>query len=472
MNITARFDASVGSAPSGYAAAIQSAISYLDQEITNPINVTIAFGWGEVNGASLARGAVGESSSLGYDFSYSALRSGLAAAATSADDFAALGSLPATDPTAGSKFFVGTPEAQALGLAGAAGGLDGYVGLNSSLTYTFDSAHRAVAGAYDAIGALEHEITEVLGRVGDAGGVGSGGEFAPLDLFRYASPGVRQFAAGADYFSIDGHTLLQPFNDAANGGDVGDWASSVRGDSFGGASPGIEGAVSAVDLRLMDVLGFTVAGSTPRVLTPPVTIATAGQVIDGTAGADSLQGQGGPDTIRGFDGADTIDGGAGDDVVNGNQGDDIVHGGAGNDSVMGGQGADTLYGDAGTDTLSGNKGNDILYAGDQGALLYGGQGDDTLHGGAGDDTLSGDLGNDILFGGAGADRFLFGPGGGVDWVGDFKGAEGDRLVLPVGTHYTLTAYQGQVVVDLGNGDWIGLAGVAPTQFSADWILSG
>lgn len=189
----------------------------------------------------------------------------------------------------------------------------------------------------------------------------------------------------------------------------------------------------------------------------------------GGSGSDSILGNAVGNVILGLDGADTIDGGAGDDSLNGNQGNDQLHGGAGGDTVLGGQGADTLWGDAGVNLLNGNKGDDLVYAGPQGDTLYGGQGDDTLHGGDGADVLSGDLGNDILFGGKGADRFLFRPGGGVDWVGDFNSAEGDRIVLPTGTPYAVTTYQGQAVIDLGHGDTIGLAGVAPAQMG-EWLV--
>ena len=194
--------------------------------------------------------------------------------------------------------------------------------------------------------------------------------------------------------------------------------------------------------------------------------------VDGDAGDDTVLGGDGNDFIRGFDGNDSIDGGAGNDDLNGNQGNDVVHGGDGNDFVRGGQGNDTVYGDAGDDShVNGNLGDDIVHGGDGNDTVYGGQGNDTLYGDAGDDLLSGDLGNDILWGGAGADRFVFRPGGGVDWVMDFKPAEGDRIQLPVGVPYTVTATSdGQVILDLGHGDAIALAGISPGQFSSDWVV--
>ena len=41
--------------------------------------------------------------------------------------------------------------------------------MSSTSSFTFDPFHRAVAGDYDAIGTMEHEITEVLGRIAGSG---------------------------------------------------------------------------------------------------------------------------------------------------------------------------------------------------------------------------------------------------------------------------------------------------------------
>ena len=86
--------------------------------------------------------------------------------------------------------------------------------------------------------------------------------------------------------------------------------------------------------------------------------------------------------------------------------------------------------------------------------------------------MSGDLGADILYGGAGADRFVLRAGGGTDWVGDFSAAAGDRIQLAPGTTYSVSAVSGQVMISLGGGDQIGLAGIADTSFSSSWIVFG
>jgi serralysin len=192
--------------------------------------------------------------------------------------------------------------------------------------------------------------------------------------------------------------------------------------------------------------------------------------IDGDAGNDYIQGGDGNDFVRGLDGDDLIDGGAGADDVNGNAGVDDVRGGDGSDTVRGGQGNDVVYGNDGDDGhVNGNIGEDIVRGGAGNDSVYGGQGNDSVYGDEGSDQLSGDLGNDLLFGGAGADRFLFRTGGGQDWVGDFSAADGDRIVLAPGQAYTVVNHGGQVVIQLGGGDQIGLAGVSFSSFSSTWI---
>jgi Ca2+-binding RTX toxin-like protein len=192
-------------------------------------------------------------------------------------------------------------------------------------------------------------------------------------------------------------------------------------------------------------------------------------ILDGGAGDDVVLGGNGADSIRGLEDNDTIDGGAGDDDVNGNQGIDLVRGGAGNDTVRGGQGNDVIYGDDGDDGhVNGNIGDDQVYGGAGNDTLFGGQGSDTLRGEDGNDWISGDLGNDSLVGGAGADRFQFRVGSGVDVVGDFNYAAGDRVQLAPGTAYTATTVGADAVITLGVGDQIILTGTGAA--AADWVV--
>lgn len=204
-----------------------------------------------------------------------------------------------------------------------------------------------------------------------------------------------------------------------------------------------------------------------------VSIALGAQIenADGGSGGDRIVGNIAANFIRGLDGNDNVSGGGGADDINGNVGSDTVDGGEGDDTVRGGQGDDLVQGGVGDDPhVNGNLGSDTVYGHTGDDTLFGGQGGDRLFGDDGDDWLSGDLGDDVLTGGAGADRFMMRLGGGIDWVTDFSAAQGDRIVLPSGTAYTVQPSVGDVLVSLGGGTVIGLVGVA--ALSGDWLAFG
>lgn len=260
MIIYVAFDSSTANAPAGFFTAVNAAVEFWERELVNPISVTIDFGWGKIAGQPIDPGALAESESNGLNFSYSQVRQALLGAATSPADLSAVNSLPATDPTSAAPFFTTDGEALALGLPTDGSNVVGFVGMNASAPFTFDPFHRAVAGQYDAIGAMEHEISEVLGRIAGSGVVQGGvAQFDPLDLFRYGSPGQLQLTPGAAYFSVDGGRTPQLSFNNPSFSDAGDWAPLVTGDAFGEGSKGVAGVVSATDLQVMDVLGYTLA---------------------------------------------------------------------------------------------------------------------------------------------------------------------------------------------------------------------
>jgi hypothetical protein len=245
---------------------IIAAENFLQTHFTDAVTITVSF-----DAQPLAPNIAGENdgSSI-HNVSYATLAAALQAHATSADDLAAVAGLPATDPSGGVGFDVPIAMARILGLAGAGNGsLDQEITLNSSLGYTYGA---------DALGVLEHEITELsMGRVGGLGV--DHGSWGPMDLFRFTAAGQRDYTGGRDgqatYFGIDSSSVVTQFryhNSVSTSGtfdgfDLADWGNTV-GDAFGPGGPSSPSTMSATDLRVMDILGWTPAGSSPSP-TPP-----------------------------------------------------------------------------------------------------------------------------------------------------------------------------------------------------------
>ncbi|HEY9217505.1 MAG TPA: glycosyl hydrolase family 28-related protein [Phenylobacterium sp.] len=192
----------------------------------------------------------------------------------------------------------------------------------------------------------------------------------------------------------------------------------------------------------------------------------------GGGGNDLITGDSGDDYLRGEDGDDSISGGDGFDDMHGNKGMDTLTGGAGNDWVVGGQDNDLLYGDDGDDIVYGNIGADTLHGLAGHDTMRGGQDEDLMFGGAGNDWMSGDRGADTLTGGAGSDTFYSFSGAGLDRVVDFNALEGDRVQVMAGAGFSYRQEGADVVVDLGGGDQLVLAGVQLASLGAGWIFSG
>lgn len=294
--INISWDASVQSAPSGFATAVMSAVQYLESEISNPVTINLDVGYGEENGYALGSGTLGQSQAYVSSVGYSQLVSALSADATSATDASAVASLPATSPVSGT-FWTTTAQAKALGLAPASGtSLDGYVGFSSTLPFTYNVSNGVAAGTYDFNGVVLHELTEVMGRELFAGmTLGSGPAYTVYDLFHYAAPGVRDFSDSTPgYFSVDGGTTALAAFNTASGGDPGDWASSVTNDAADAfASSGGVNAFSNTDLTALDTIGWnltsTSVSSTPTP-TPTSAPAPTGVVVSpDTAALSTVQ---------------------------------------------------------------------------------------------------------------------------------------------------------------------------------------
>ena len=225
-------------------------------------------------------GTLGESNTFLTSVSnYAALRSAVAADATTADDATILGpggSLPTSDPIFSSHLYMlSTAEAKALGVSSDDFSNDGTFTFGGGFSYTYDPNNRAVPGKIDFIGVAMHEFSEIMGRIPLMGDNLTGSpDYMLMDLFHYTGAGTRGLNQGPGRsFSINnGTTLLKAFNNAnANGGDSQDWASGTN-DSFNAfSSSGVENDLSAVDLRVMDAIGYDATGGGTPTPTPTAT---------------------------------------------------------------------------------------------------------------------------------------------------------------------------------------------------------
>jgi PEP-CTERM motif len=244
---------------------INAAVGFYSSTFTDPINITLDFGWGEIGGSPLPANALGASGAAidqSGPYTYNQVRTQLITDNSSADDATAVASLPAADPTGGANVNMATAEARATGLAGTIlpGNPDGRIGFASTQPYTFDPNNRAVAGDYDFIGVAKHEIAETMGRFAE---LNQFNFLSPLDLFRYTGLNTRQLTAPAGppcgFFSIDsGATSINSFN-CGNEGDLGDWSGATVDSYNAFATLGAALLVSPGDIREMNVIGYDLA---------------------------------------------------------------------------------------------------------------------------------------------------------------------------------------------------------------------
>ena len=262
--IDVSFDSSVASAPAGFTAGVEAAVSEMESLFVNPVTITIDVGYGEAGGNSIPSYDLGGSQEDFVGTTYSALLGALTANAASAADRTALASLPLGSPVSG-RFVVPAAEQFALGLLPANQPFTvGSIGFSTTMPFTYDDSGGVAAGTYDFTAAVESEISVVMGRV-LLNGVQevTSNYFDAYDLFHYAAPGVRD-ASGASpgYFSIDGGVT-----DVANftgepGFRPGDWAASTGNDAFDAdPAPGVANPLSATDITALNVLGWNLSGT-------------------------------------------------------------------------------------------------------------------------------------------------------------------------------------------------------------------
>jgi hypothetical protein len=281
---------------------INQAIQIYEGYLTDSITVNITF-------QEMSSG-LGENDTYYVAETYLSYLAALEAHATSAADAVALASLPAgadNPVNGGTTLDIRAPLARALGYGDASNAnipMDSTISLNTSICNL--ARPDANAADFDLLAVTLHELDEALGGGSALDGSDQNASppamITPLDLFRYASAGVRSYSTEAPtgvanqaYFSIDGGvTDLANFNQDA-GGDFGDWYSYPNGAA---TPPGPEvqdafqtpGSVPnlGVELTRLDVLGFTLT-TTPSVAftsTPNINSAIVGNLSVAGTGDD------------------------------------------------------------------------------------------------------------------------------------------------------------------------------------------
>ena len=247
------FGANAAAARAAWAAAAEIFTGRLSDDIH--INITVD--------ALPGTNVFGESFARLLSISYADLFNRISANATTQDDLVAVGpggSMTAADPTNGAgTWWLTRAQAKALGVIPDDMSDDGGTTFGAGNPFTF--AGQIAAGTFDFRGLAAHEISEVMGRLGLSGGTvdSTANSFSLVDNFSYTGPGTKGLRGGpGNNFSIDnGTTLLKLWNDPiSNGLDSRDWAGGTN-DAFNQfSSGGVVNPVSAVDLQLMDVIGY------------------------------------------------------------------------------------------------------------------------------------------------------------------------------------------------------------------------
>jgi autotransporter passenger strand-loop-strand repeat protein len=222
-------------------------VNLFDATFTNNVQVNIEVGWGEFDG-----GQAIPSGDFGANHQSKHLDLGSGIVTTTAEQKA----LGQKDPN----------DSGTDGWAGFSDGTNGGFFLSPggafSWSYTPALANTSLPqDTFYLIGVIEHEFSEVMGRVSNPDYQPFGTFSSPMDAFRLEGGGP----AGA-YYSVDGNTNWGQWNNNPANGDLGDWlngfgqAPSLLGnDAFGGLRNGYVTALTTTDLNLMNHLGWTTA---------------------------------------------------------------------------------------------------------------------------------------------------------------------------------------------------------------------
>ncbi len=259
--------------------AIDTAITNIESLYSNAGTVGIVFG--QSAGSFLA-----ESETADYGVSYGTYVSFLAAASNANPSNTTLATAVAhlsdgNMPGSGGSVILTSADARvALGIFGTSACYDGNGNFVSSCDQSNDGVvtlsstqplnygTTAVAGEYNAVTAIEHEVDEILGGGGQGSvlnEIADGDSFftnsvGVLDLYRYSAPGVASFTtngSATSYFSVDGGaTDIVGFNQNSNG-DYADFSTCDNVQSAF-ACPGLFAAYTTAspEYAMMQAIGY------------------------------------------------------------------------------------------------------------------------------------------------------------------------------------------------------------------------
>ncbi len=268
--INATFGAGV---PAGLVNAADVAIAFFETTFSANVTMNITFDWAPLG----TSGSVASTLDAPYTYySYSSVIGALTAVDGSIPADQGLAPPPANDPfpagglNESNELLLTNSQAAVLGFPSPDSSptnttVDATTTLNSDFSYSFYPGLGVGSDQFDAVGTLEHEISEVLGRQCGGNAVGSGFIAEPLALFRYTPSGQIDTTDDiGDYFSINGGvTDLLTDEQVSMGesmGDLADWNSSTV-DCAGSGVRGIVQYFTPVDVQVMEALGWAPADS-------------------------------------------------------------------------------------------------------------------------------------------------------------------------------------------------------------------
>jgi hypothetical protein len=294
LTITPTFDGSItGNANAAQIeAGINTAISTIEGLYGNPVTIDITFSFTPLTGNTISQSTIGEGFGDTYSTYVSLLEADSAANPGNtvlATAIANLGSgnKGGTNTKYGGMFLSDSQNAM---LNGASNAYTNNISINSNQPFAFTGI--ADSSQYDLVGAVEHEIDEIMGGGGEGSTLNdlANPSFCPgsplctqegsTDLYRYSAPGVPSFTtstSATSYFSIDGGaTQIEQFNQNGNGfsgGDYGDFAPPGGGsgqliqNAFNYYGQDEAYTTSSPEYTMMEAIGWdpaTAAAPTPE----------------------------------------------------------------------------------------------------------------------------------------------------------------------------------------------------------------